>query len=147
VLATALQGRMEDLLNAVWLMLVLTAGWVWLRHWRGFSRYSLFLQLWALACGLIILFPVVSANDDLYLQRNAIETSEKQKSATVVCASQAVRPCSHARAAWSALPQTPFTALGHVVLSLAATDPISLLVAKTSFLPFLNRPPPRLFLA
>jgi len=138
---------MENLLNAAWLLLSLAAGWLWLRRWRDISRFSFPVQLCALACSLIILFPVVSANDDLYLQQIAIETSDKQKSSTVTFSGKLARQCSHPSAASFAMPQTPPTAYCDAVLAMVATAVVSLLTTTISFLPFLDRPPPRLFLA
>ena len=70
---------MVSLLNALWTLLSLAAAWAWLRRGRRFSRHSVAIQLCSLACALIILFPVVSANDDLAMQQMATETSERQK--------------------------------------------------------------------
>jgi hypothetical protein len=55
---------MELLLNLAWLLLALPAYWLW--HGRESARKFSSLQcLLALGCMLVILFPVVSATDDL----------------------------------------------------------------------------------
>jgi len=70
---------MELLLNIVWLALGVPAIWIWLRkpaHARAaqqsFGRYHPFLLL---GCALIVLFPVVSASDDLNAMRPEMEES------------------------------------------------------------------------
>ena len=72
---------MELLLNLAWLLLALPAYWLW-RHARGArtSRAFTSLQcLLALGCVLVILFPVVSATDDLHVMRAEIEESPAGK--------------------------------------------------------------------
>jgi hypothetical protein len=67
---------MELLLNILWLMLAVPAMWLWLRdpavagkkHWHGHLR-----PLLVLACVLALLFPVVSATDDLHAMRSEME--------------------------------------------------------------------------
>jgi hypothetical protein len=69
---------MELLLNLVWLFLALPAWWLW--RGRGPSRKFSSLQcLLALGCLLVILFPVVSATDDLCAMRAEIEESPAGK--------------------------------------------------------------------
>jgi len=66
---------MELLLNLAWLLLALPAYWLWRgsrrthpRHRRGALECLL-----SLACVLVILFPVVSATDDLHAMRAEME--------------------------------------------------------------------------
>jgi hypothetical protein len=61
---------MELLLNLAWLLLALPAFWLW----RGSLQCLL-----ALACMLVILFPVVSATDDLHAMRAEMEESPAGK--------------------------------------------------------------------
>ena len=73
---------MELLLNIVWLMLALPAIWVWRRDAdcahpaRGFGRAVPFLIL---GCVLLLLFPVVSATDDLHPMQADIEESNPRR--------------------------------------------------------------------
>src|SRR5580692_2532320 len=73
---------MELLLNLVWLALALPAIWIWrnepahVRHARGYSRLRSSLLL---ICGLTLLFPVVSATDDLHPMRTEIDESSPLK--------------------------------------------------------------------
>jgi hypothetical protein len=66
---------MELLLNLFWLTLAVPAVWMW-RHEsacdqrRRFHRIRLFLLL---GCVLMLLFPVVSATDDLHAMRQVME--------------------------------------------------------------------------
>ncbi len=73
---------MELLLNVVWLMLALPAIWIWRRDAdcihlaRGFGRALPFLVL---GCVLLLLFPVVSATDDLHPMQADIEESSSRR--------------------------------------------------------------------
>jgi choline-glycine betaine transporter len=72
---------MEMLLNLAWLLLVLPAYWLWQRS-RSAGKAEKFRSLqiaMALACTLVILFPVVSATDDLHVMRAEIEESPCNK--------------------------------------------------------------------
>jgi len=73
---------MELLLNVIWLMLALPAIWIWRRDAdcmhpaRGFGRAMPFLVL---GCVLLLLFPVVSATDDLHPMQADIEESSSRR--------------------------------------------------------------------
>jgi hypothetical protein len=73
---------MELLLNLVWLTLALPAIWIWrhepasVGHSRGHSRLGSSLIL---MCVLVLLFPVVSATDDLHPMRTEMEESSPFK--------------------------------------------------------------------
>ena len=73
---------MELLLNLLWLTLALSAIWLWRRepahamHSRGHRRGRPFLLL---ICILVLLFPVVSATDDLHPMRAEMEESNPSK--------------------------------------------------------------------
>jgi len=74
---------MELLLNLAWLLLALPAFWLW-RGARSVPRgpkLSPVQCLLALGCMLVILFPVVSATDDLHAMRNEMEESSASKRA------------------------------------------------------------------
>lgn len=65
---------MELLLNLAWLLLALPAYWLW--HGRNHvpaRRFSPFQLLLTLACMLVLLFPIISATDDLCAMRAEIE--------------------------------------------------------------------------
>jgi hypothetical protein len=72
---------MELLLNLAWLLLVLPAYFVWRESRTAGSRQKIssLQALLALACALVILFPVVSATDDLHAMRAEIEESPSSK--------------------------------------------------------------------
>jgi hypothetical protein len=64
---------MELLLNLAWLLLALPACWLWRRQTtHQFSSRQCVLTL---ICTLVILFPVVSATDDLRAMRADMEES------------------------------------------------------------------------
>lgn len=73
---------MELLLNILWLALAVPAVWIWRRkpaHASGpqwFGRWRPFLLL---GCALLLLFPVVSATDDLHAMRPEMEESNASK--------------------------------------------------------------------
>lgn len=69
---------MELLLNLAWLLLALPACWLWRRRISRCKLSSLECLL-ALACVLVILFPVVSATDDLAAMRTEMEESPASK--------------------------------------------------------------------
>jgi hypothetical protein len=67
---------MELLLNLTWLLLVIPAYCVWRgSRTAGARKFSAAQSLFALACVLVILFPVISASDDLLAMRPEIEES------------------------------------------------------------------------
>src|SRR5580692_8914090 len=91
---------MELLLNLVWLALALPAIWIWrnepahVRHARGYSRLRSSLLL---ICGLTLLFPVVSATDDLHPMRTEMDESSPLK--------RVVKQSScYASASWLSIP-------------------------------------------
>jgi hypothetical protein len=72
---------MELFLNLAWLLLALPAFWLWRDSRTAFTRgkVSSFHCLMAVACILVILFPVVSATDDLRAMRAEMEESPASK--------------------------------------------------------------------
>lgn len=72
---------MELLLNLTWLLLALPAYLLWrnCRSARGARRFTAVQCLLALGCMLVILFPVVSATDDLRAMRAEMEESPVSK--------------------------------------------------------------------
>jgi hypothetical protein len=71
---------MELLLNLAWLLLALPGYWLWRRavQSRRASSRQCFL---ALSCALVLLFPVISATDDLHAMRAEMEDSSVSKRA------------------------------------------------------------------
>lgn len=71
---------MELLLNLAWLLLALPAYWLW-RDCRSihFGRRSSLQCLLSLACLLVLLFPVISATDDMRVMRAEMEESPTGK--------------------------------------------------------------------
>jgi hypothetical protein len=80
---------MELLLNLAWMLLALPAYWLW-RGSRTASagrKFTSLQCLLALGCMLVILFPVISATDDLLAMRSEMEESPAGK--------RSVRQASH----------------------------------------------------
>ena len=72
---------MELLLNLAWLLLALPAYWLW-RDRGGDSvarRPTAWQCLFALGCVIVVLFPVISATDDLCAMRAEFEESPSGK--------------------------------------------------------------------
>jgi hypothetical protein len=72
---------MELLLNLAWVLLALPAYWLWRSSSRngGKYRFSSLQCLLALSCALVMLFPVISATDDLRAMRTEMEESPASK--------------------------------------------------------------------
>src|SRR5215467_8116821 len=84
---------MELLLNLSWLLLAMPAYWLWRASTRRSGRFSALQSVFALSCALVILFPVVSATDDLRVMRAEMEESPTSKR-SVCQASGAKAPAS-----------------------------------------------------
>jgi hypothetical protein len=72
--------NMELLLNLAWILLAVPAYWLWRRD-AGARRVSGPQCLLALGCALVLLFPVISATDDLHAMRAEIEDAAISKRA------------------------------------------------------------------
>ena len=72
---------MELLLNLAWMLMALPAYWLWRRGAgaRRERRVSALECLLALGCVLVLLFPVISATDDLHAMRSEMEESSTSK--------------------------------------------------------------------
>jgi hypothetical protein len=73
---------MELLLNLLWLTLALPALWMWRREsvfTQGHCRFDRVRPFVILSCILMLLFPVVSATDDLHAMRQELEESGPSK--------------------------------------------------------------------
>jgi hypothetical protein len=73
---------MELLLNLLWLMLALPALWMWRQSSAQGTPFRLaerLRPLVLLACVLVLLFPVVSATDDLHAMRPEMEESNPSR--------------------------------------------------------------------
>jgi len=84
---------MELLLNLLWLLLAMPAFWLWRcsRTAPARSKFDALQCFLALGCLLVILFPVVSASDDLRAMRAEMEESPSKRS---ICQSGSDKPCS-----------------------------------------------------
>lgn len=74
---------MELLLNIAWILLVVPAYWLWRRGAvaRMGRRVSALQCVLALGCAFVLLFPVISATDDLHAMRAEMEESSASKRA------------------------------------------------------------------
>ena len=72
---------MELLLNLTWMLMAVPAYWLWRRGagTRLAHKVSALQFLLALGCTLVLLFPVISATDDLHAMRAEMEESASSK--------------------------------------------------------------------
>src|SRR5579863_9815764 len=73
---------MELLLNILWITLALPAFWMWRQESvsaQNCRRFARVRPLLVFGCILMLLFPVVSATDDLHAVRQEIEESAPSK--------------------------------------------------------------------
>jgi hypothetical protein len=139
---------MELVLNLAWVLLALPAYWLWQRR-SGIGRERKFspLQcLLALSCLLVVLFPVISATDDLHAMRAEIEESGPSKRTVRHAGNQSASP-------WNSGSQNP-----PAILTAAFCFPVqgegwqeirsaSLLVWAAPSLRIAGRSPPSSYLA
>ena len=81
---SCIYSEMELLLNLLWLTLVLPAVLIWRRqsvYSRSFWHPRSFRAVVLLGCLMVLLFPVVSATDDLHPIHNEIEESNPSRRA------------------------------------------------------------------
>jgi hypothetical protein len=123
---------MELLLNLAWVLLALPAYWLWRRSAGArLAGRSAVQGLLALGCVLVLLFPVISASDDLHVMRAEMEDSSISK--------RTVRQAgSDKNSAWVNRLQGPLAAVASVV-RLVAPDVRRLEVSVTRVSP-LARP-------
>jgi hypothetical protein len=107
---------MELMLNLAWVLLALPAYWLWRRSGgarlgRGMSSVQCLL---ALGCVLVLLFPVISASDDLHamgaemedstISKRTVRAAGSDKNSAWVNRLQAP-PATVASARWVAVPE------------------------------------------
>jgi hypothetical protein len=68
---------MELVLNLIWLALAIPAAWLWRRQIQGQDKNLVGTAAFVVvvSCVLLLLFPIVSASDDLRAMRSEIEES------------------------------------------------------------------------
>jgi hypothetical protein len=95
---------MELLLNLTWILMVLPGYWLWRRSVsaRSARKVTALQCLLALGCVLVLLFPVISATDDLHAMRAEMEESPASK--------RAVRPAGEKHSPGVNRLQTPAVA-------------------------------------
>jgi hypothetical protein len=81
---------MELLLNLAWMLLLVPAYWLWRRcaGARAARRLTALQCSLALGCVVVLLFPVISATDDLHAMRAEMEESATSKRAVRQAASE-----------------------------------------------------------
>jgi len=81
---------MEPFLNCCWLLLFVPALWIWRRQRQcvRYRRQRSMQCLVSLVCAVFLLFPVISASDDLHAMRAELEESGSSKRALRQAAEQ-----------------------------------------------------------
>ena len=132
---------MELLLNLAWLLLALPAYLLWrdCRSTPNARRFTAVQCLLALGCMLVILFPVVSATDDLRAMRAEMEESPISKRS--IGQSNGERLSASKSQAQPALTVTTYSPVlfeqgWHVVTAVLVTTP-----ASPAFVPSGRAPP------
>jgi hypothetical protein len=133
---------LELLLNLFWLLLAVPAAWLWYhaRFAQPESRIHGWRSLLLVSCVVLLLFPIVSASDDLQLMRPEVEEStarDAQRSAQG-CRSHA--PAYHA----GILALMPESLTGVPVLKWAGRASLPLVKSsmRVSRAPHAGRAPP-----
>lgn len=84
---------MEIALNIIWLLLIVPAVWVYRRQEPGrvdqSRRFARLAPLLVLSCVIVLLFPVISASDDLHAMRFEMEEPGAQRWVKQLAGSQA----------------------------------------------------------
>lgn len=121
---------MELLLNILWLSLTLPAVWIWRQkpaHATSPQRFGRWRPFLLLGCALVLLFPVVSATDDLHAMRPEMEESNASKrllkQASGAKTSGWTHPTGSALAESVAPPIGPDNQLSGLVFVAAAPSP------------------------
>ena len=121
---------MELVLNLAWLLLALPAYWLWCgsRTASAERKFSSLQCLLALGCVLVILFPVVSATDDLIAMRTEMEESPVSK--------RSIHQTGHDRAsAWNTRLQAAPALVATPSLFAPITERGSLFLSLSIYLP------------
>jgi hypothetical protein len=120
-------GLMELVLNLAWLLLALPAYWLWRGSKSAECKFSSLQCLLTLGCVLVILFPVISATDDLMAMRTEMEESPISK--------RSIHQTSHDKASgWNSRLQVPPALLG-MPASFAPAAEFGILSLSRSILP------------
>jgi hypothetical protein len=130
---------MELFLNLCWLSLLLPAYWLWRqRAWSDCATRASLVFFCTLGCVFVLLFPVISATDDLHAMRPEMEESERASRQASDSGFNHHHVGHSSQLAWIAPPRAPaaFHQIGTVFLA-PLTTPISV-PASASF----SRPPP-----
>ena len=116
----SLYRPMELVLNLFWVAIALAAFCALLRRRRAASQVPYAKALLALACVLVLLFPVVSASDDLHPAQAVLEEATKR-------IQQLVAPLHHAQSVshGNMIPQLLAIYLLFALVALQAWQPIA----------------------
>jgi len=109
---------MELFLNLCWLALLLPACALWRRRiWSGRSTHASLVFICTLGCVLVLLFPVISASDDLHGIGQAMKESKRtlHHSGHRACTQRSVAHSPQAALPASAFVRAAFEQVGAVL--------------------------------
>ena len=134
---------MEYFLNCCWLLLFVPALWVWRRHTLSISNkhYRSTTCLVALVCAVFLLFPVISASDDLHAMRAEMEECGSGKRAFRQAPEQRTSMLFHSPPLATRLTPT-FVFWFPNQISRRSTDPHLVVPVSASFSLLSSRAPP-----
>src|ERR1700678_1192126 len=139
---------MELLLDVTWLLLAVPAYWLWRRslHTRALGKLGSLQCLLALACLLVLLFPVISATDDLHVMRTEMEESSPGKRGARQAAGE---KASVWNSRWQTLPAVVAAPASFLLLAEGRHESFSVPQSEPAAPPVLraSRAPPRSRLA
>lgn len=132
---------MELLLNLAWLLLALPAYYVWRdsRCAHARRKVSSAQCIFALGCMLVVLFPVVSATDDLHAMRAELEESPSSKRS--ICQRGSDKPSFWKWQAQPSIASISFPLLAELRSSLDIPQTRSLIQSRNSIQPTGRAPP------
>ena len=132
---------MELLLNLAWLLLAVPAYCLWRDSRYVHARRTITSAqcILALGCALVMLFPVVSATDDLHAMRSEMEESPCGKHS--VCQRGSEKPCTGKWHAQPAIASSSFPLIEENRDWLQQPDLPILLFSRTAIVPTGRAPP------
>jgi hypothetical protein len=134
---------MEIVLNLVWLIVCALAVADWWRHTKdirfigpGIDR----LQLLALGCALLVLFPAISASDDIYAVQFNTDSADSKKISKGPIHAGAAGHCVH-RSSVQAVTESALSRFDLELIDVVG-DTLLVLLQTLSCTTLLSRPPP-----
>lgn len=138
---------MEPLLNCCWLLLFVPALWIWRRQRFSIRKghHGSLQCLVSLVCAVFLLFPVISASDDLHAMRSEMEEPGSGKRAFRQAQDQRASAQFHPAPLAATLAPAFVLSIPHQTLSRSAQQQV-LVFASAALSALPSRAPPALVL-